>query len=211
MELVSVRAAIWDVVHTIRCLSVEQILRYFREADSEDILLKYIFGHVNAKVFECHGFAENYQKMADGTIDLDELIERVKQSNVTLHKAHWVQSGIAAISKRFDAQTILTAAFWPIAEIGCDRIKEIIPIITPQKSATLMFSTMDRQQYDLTWCFLPADITKAVAEWNACPYEQPTNHVALVKTRELGQAALTAGFDSYCILDAEHHPQYFIE
>lgn len=209
MEIVSIRAAVWDVVHIMRVLTVGQILRYFRSAAGRDELLRFIAQRIKDESFSCTGFAKPYLAFKAEELSEDEAVRVLSPLKVVFHQSKWARDGIASISRRFDAQDILTTAFWPIAELGCEVVKEILPVITINKSATVVFCTMDKQHYDLTWCFIPSDIKKAVSEWASNAWEQPINHVALVKTSEMGNDALAAGFDSYCILDSEFHPQYF--
>lgn len=209
MELVSISAAVWDVVRTMRVLTVEQVLRYFRNTVSRAELLRYIALRIKDESFSYTGFAKPYTMFKAEEISEDDAVEALRALKVVAHQSKWSRDGIASISRRFDAQDILTAAFWPIAELGCETVREIIPVDTVRKSATIMFCTMDKQHYDLTWCFIPGDIKKAISEWSSYTYEQPVNHIALVKNQEIGSEALIAGFDSYCILDKDFHPQYY--
>lgn len=210
MELISTRAAIWDVVHTMRELTVEQILRYFRSEASKKDLLRFIAQHIKEGTFACPDYADTYLKLRADEIDEEAAASALANCKITLHQAKWEKDRASTQAKQYN-QRILTSAFWPVAELGCEVIKEVIPVNTISKSATLLFCTMDKQHYDLTWCFIPGDIKKASKEWSSHIYEQPINHIALVKTRELGCEALAAGFDSYCILDKDHHPQYYTE
>lgn len=209
MEITSTRAAVWDVVHTMRVLTVGQILRFFRSTAGREELLRYIAQRIKDESFTCTGFAKPYLAFKAEVLSEDEAVEALSTLKIVSHQAKWAKNGIVSISKRFDAQDILTTAFWPIAELGCEVVKEILPIDTINKSATVAFCTMDKQHYDLTWCFSPSDIKKASSEWLSNVCEQPINHIALVKSGEIGNDALAAGFDSYCILDKDFHPQYY--
>lgn len=100
-------------------------------------------------------------------------------------------------------------AFWIPAAFGYDNVQEIRLLKYPQQ---LIFITHDSETYDVTVCGSTMEASNAVRarQRMAVPsIEDDVNHIAIVRTRELGRQILPMGYDSYCILDKDKNPVYY--
>lgn len=100
-------------------------------------------------------------------------------------------------------------AFWVVAEFGSENVREIIPLAYPSQ---ILFITTDNEVYDLTVCLVASDAQLAYRDRKTSVPDgviDLVNHIAIVASRQEGEALSAYEFDSFCVLDVNKKPQYY--
>ena len=99
-------------------------------------------------------------------------------------------------------------AFWIIVSFRSKYIKEIVLLPYPSQ---FLFITHGNDVYDISFCSGTTDamLVKRAREATLCEgLPDEVNHIALVSSEKVGQQLGAYGFDSFCVLDQDHKPQY---
>lgn len=179
MEFISTRACLEELVLDIGSVKVEQLVRFFRDAKNAEDVPYFIQQFIAKHIF-----------------DYDQVRNEVSAHNVMPERE-------ATIRRRI-------LAFWVVAYFGFANIKEVHVLKYPSQ---LLFITEANKTYDLTICTSVSEATSAMRMLRL--FDGPVNdinHIAILQStenKELCDAVLACGFDSYCVLDEDKVPHYF--
>lgn len=101
-------------------------------------------------------------------------------------------------------------AFWVVAS---QKSSDVIDVFTMAYPTQLGFITANNLSYDITICDTPVHAQIACRKWKEWLPEgvqDHTHHIALVRNREAGKGLDMYGFSSYCVLDAENKPSFYL-
>lgn len=163
---------------------------------------------------------------AMGTVDAEQLIRFFRNANDAGSVEYYIKEFIAAKIFDYDRAknhvtfhgtpafkdfviSVRIMAFWIIAYFGYERVREVIPI---QNRSQLLLITESNETYELTVCITKQDVSAAAVLrrlYQIRGQEDDVNHIAVVRSHDIGAIALDYGFDSYCIYDEDYIPQYF--
>lgn len=183
MDFISTRRNLETIVRTMGTVTTEQLRMFFRNCKDAQNLNQYIREFIAMRLFE-------YDQTKDW---------------VKWHEA-------PAVTEELTRRRIM--AFWVVAYFGCENIREVQLLAYPSQ---LIFITTDNATYDLTVCFSE---TEAKATYRTLKLlqipdgEDDVNHIAIVRDKKVGKVVLNvpgSPFDSYCIYDQNHIPEYYTE
>lgn len=183
MDYISTRKNLETVVRTVGTVTTEQLRMFFRNCTDAQNLTQYIREYIALRLFD-------YDKTKDW---------------ITWHEA-------PAVTEELTRRRIM--AFWLVAYFGCENIRELQLLAYPSQ---FIFITSNNETYDLTVCFSGTEAKSADRTLKLLEVpegEDDVNHIAIVRTRQIGAAVLAvpgSPFDSYCIFDQNHIPEYYTE
>lgn len=109
--------------------------------------------------------------------------------------------GVKAIRKTKLIERI-TRAFWPIAEIGADEIREVV--LSPVMSSQIIFVTQDNFVFDVAVINTRSEalIAERIRR-ELIPTEEKDSviHIAIIPTAEDAGILKGCGFDDICLID----------
>lgn len=173
------RDNIMYLMSNIEYASISQLIRFFSDTEDRENVSYYI------------------KKLIAGR---DLVLVNADRGLIKIRKASPIND--AFISAR-------VRAFWLIAEMKSRNITDVFRMQYPSQ---LGFITANNECYDITICdtLIHAQLAKKKRDEELAKGTiDQVSHIAIVRDTDIGNQLAAYGFDTFCLLDAEHKPSYY--